>query len=795
MAFKEGNIEEARKLAIEASVNNGTETYPRQTLTFGDITGSMPKEEYANSTSLNFSAKQGASSNYLNIAGTAPGVDLSSYTTGILAKYPFNQVNETLAGHVIEYNDTPETPRLLFKHSIGTGIDMRPDGTLVVTSHGDGKIEVNHGGHKLIVTGDGQLHFSGDLTLNVGGNFNVNVGGSFNVQAQDETKTILGPSRDLYFGSKYTSIVGSRQDFISENYTSAALGYRDIYTKGDHKTAAEGAGTIAVKGALTMSSEARITESSPDINIAAENLSVFGASGNIGGENIIMHNYNMFSGHSIWAGETVNAKTITATATMNAIAFNGDLFGTATSALAANVSAAPGGGGASQPVAPDDVSFDNTGLGNKATSAVMAEYLYKGGYGIQKIFVDRGDHLKGAYDKTKDTGGVTNRILRTSEVRARMRDPGHMANSNFTSYQASSGAISTKYQNPMPTSVQGVVDPGNVTITGRNSSVSAKDPRMRVKADVNKSAPISIDPKFNPNNATEITTSTMIARGISLSQFVFGKGDSGKINPGLSLDGRKQLVRNLLPQADLVKRIRDNKDIFKGYNIEIVEGVYLKEPKEQITPDGILDLRSQGRAVVYELIGQNGIINRDKTFDFAVWLSANIRYDKIILDYDEYDPVGQGEDPNVQVIVIMPIINSDFTASFKMETETLFNNNSQGREFIKIGPKNPRIKEGEIGDDEPDINDGEDELDDGVLNTTPNTRYTGNPEDLSGRFNNFGEFSSYITSAYAAKTAKNGTSFVYNNQQYWLATNTTGRVSLLKSYNEYLTASKTINAI
>lgn len=788
------SVEEARKRAIAAE-ENGAETYPRQPLTFGDVTGAMPRSEYANSTSLNFSAKQNFNSNYLDIAGTAPGIDISEFNQGITTRYPLNQVIETLSGHVIEYNDTPENPRILIKHNSGSGVDMRPDGTILVTSHGEGKVEVNHGGHKLVVTGDGQLYFSGDLTLNVGGDFNLNVGGSFNVQAKDETKTINGPSRDLYFGNKYTSIVGSRQDFMTENYTSAALGYRDVYTKGDHKTAAEGASTIASKGAISMSSEIQMVQSSPDINIGAENISVFGATGNIGGAGVIMHSYNMFAGHSIWAAETMNTKTVTATRTVNAISFHGDLFGTATAALAANVAAAPGGGGASQ-TSSTSVSFDNTGLNDKATTEVMSEYLHKGGYGIQKVFVDKGDHLKAAYDKTRDTGGVTTRILRTSEVRARMRDSGHRSNPEFANYQVASGVINPKHVNTAPTSVQTVVNPKDVTITGRNPSVEAKDTKMRVKADVNKAAPISIDPRYNPQSATEITSKTLLDRGISLSQFIYGKGDPGKLDPTLSLDARKQLVRNLLPQANIVKRIRDNKDLFKGYNLEVVEGVYLKEPKEKITPDGILDLRSQGRAVVYELIGPNGVIDKDKTFDLAVWLSANIRYDKIILDYDEYDPRGQAEDHNVQIIVIMPIINADFTASFKMETETLFNNKSQGREFIKIGPKNPKINQGNPGDGGQDVSDGDNEiLDDDIQFFTPNTRYTGNPENLTGRFNNFGQFSSYLTSAYAKNTSKNGSSYVFNNQQYWFLTNSAGRVSLLKSYDEYLAASKTINAI
>jgi hypothetical protein len=787
------SVEEARKQATAAS-QNGRETYPSQPLTFGDVNGAMPRAEYANSTSLNFAAKQNFNPNYLDFAGTAPGIDLSEFNQGITSRYPLNQVIETLSGHVIEYNDTPENPRILIKHNTGSGVDMRPDGTILVTSHGQGKVEVNHGGHKLVVTGDGQLYFSGDLTLNIGGDFNLNVGGSFNVQAKDETKTINGPSRDLYFGNKYTSIVGSRQDFMTENYTSAALGYRDEYTKGDHKTAAEGSSTIASKGGMNMSSEVQIIQSSPDINIGAQNISVFGATGNIGGEGVIMHNYNMFSGHSIWAAETVNTKTVTATRTMNAASFHGDLFGTATSALAANVAAADGGGGASQS-ASTDASFDNTGLNDKATTSVMSEYLNKGGYGIQKVFIDKGDHLKGAYDKTRDTGGVTNRILRTTEVRARMRDPGHRSNQNFANYQVSSGVINPKHINTTPTSVQAVVNPKDVTITGRNPSISAQDPKMRVKADVNRVAPISIDPRFNPQSATEITSKTQLARGISLSQFLYGKGDSGKLDPTLSLEARKQLVRNLLPQANILSRIRDNKDLFKGYNLEVIEGVYIKEPKENITPDGILDLRSQGRAVVYELIGPDGVIDKNKTFDLAVWLSANIRYDKIILDYDEYDPKGQAEDHNVQIIVIMPNISSDFTATFKMETETLFNNKSQGSEFIKIGPKNPKIQQGDVGDGGEDLSDGNQEIEDDPINTTPNTRYTGNPENLSGRFNNFGEFSSYLTTVYAKNTSKNGSSYVYNNQQYWFLTNSAGRVSLVKSYDEYLAASKTINAI
>lgn len=784
--YDDAILREARKQQAEEKVEEGKEEYPTNPLTFGDISGQMPKKEYANSTSLNFSAKQNYTSNYLDLAGTVAGIDLAQYNTGISARYPLNQVIETLSGHVIEYNDTPENPRILIKHTSGSGIDMRPDGTIVVSSHGDGKVEVNHGGHKLVVTGDGQLHFSGDLTLNVGGDFNVNVGGSFNVQAKEETKTINGPSRDLYFGNKYTSIVGSRQDFMTENHSSAALGFRDTYTKGDHKIAAEGGGTIAMKGGLAVSSEAQITQSAPDINIAAESISVFGASGNIGGENVIMHNYNMYTGHSIWAANTVNTKTVTATQTVNAVTltgyFVGDLEGTAQTSGGSSSFSSQGHSA--------DASYDTTGQSDKATSAVMAEYLYKGGYGIQKIFIDKGDHLKGAYDKTRDTGGVTRRILTTAETRAKLRDAGHRENPKFGNYQASSGVINPKYNNPVPSSIAYSIDPKNTTVTGRNTSEGAPDPKVRVKPDINLKAPISVDPRFDPSGADQILASTKLARGISLSQFLYGKGDKGKLDPNLRLEQKKQLVRNLIPQANLVHRVRDNQDIFKGYNLEIIEGVYVKEPTEIITQDGILDLRTQGRAVVYEVIGPNGIIDKDKTFDLAVWLANNIRYDKIILDYDELDPRGMSEDVNVQIIVIMPIVAEDFTADFKMETETLFNNKSQGKEFIKIGDKITNLEEGTPDNSTEEPTDGSDEPADDTETTQANTRL-GGVEDLSGKFKTEAEVIDYIRSN-KLNAESNGYSFTYNGKQRWMTVNPVtladdpeGSVFIANSYESF----------
>ena len=681
-----------------------SERAPRNTLTFGDKRGQYPKKEYENSSSVNHSAKQTASTNRLDLSGTVAGVDLSRYDGGIESEYPLNQVIETQSGHIIEYNDTSSSPRILIKHANGSGIDMRPDGTIVVNAKGDGLVEVAHGGHKMVVTGDGQLNYSGNLTLNVSGDFNVNVGGSYNVQAKDETKTVKGPSRDLYYGSKYTSIVGSRQDTYTASHTVTAMGSITQYAKADYKLAAGGSATVAAKGAISTTSEAQIVQSAPDINIGAESISVFGASGNIGGENVIMHSYNSYVGHSLWAAETVTTHSLKSdmidTTYGTAATWEGNLEGVA------KFSANPGS--YTGPTTVTARVTDTTGQTTKATSAVMTEYLTNGAYGVKKVTIDQGDHLKNAFDKSIDTGFVSRETLTTAEVRARKRDAGHHANAKFNNYQVSTGVINPKHADTVPAEVIETRDPKNLTVTPRTTVSGSSDSTARVIAKVNTQTAIVPDKQYNPNNLKSVLPTTMLANGISLSQFLYGKGDAGKLDPSKSLDQKIQIMRNLYPHAEFVRRIRNDSEEFKGYNIEIVEGVYKKSDVETMTPGGILDLRTKGRAVVYELTGIDGAIDIDKTFELATWIVKNIKFEKMILDYDTFEPSG---DMNVQIILIMPSIPDTYKADFAMTVETQFNNKVQGKEIMLLATEPKVAPEKDETNEEPEeaIEDGDDE--------------------------------------------------------------------------------------
>ena len=677
--------------------------FQNNTMTFGDKNHEYPREEYSNSTSVNKGATKASKSHDLNLVGSAPGIDLSDYTGMIETQYPKNQVIETESGHIIEYNDTLSSERILIKHATGSGIDMRPDGTIVVSAQGNGAVEVYHGGHKLVVTGEGQLNYSGNLTLNVGGDFNVNVGGSYNVQAGTETKTVKGSSRDFYFGSKYTTVNGSRQDIYTKNRTETILGDKADYVKGSHKLVAEGTSMHAIKGQMSLTSEDQIIQTSPDVNIAAENLSVFGDNGNIGGDNIVMHNYNMFTKNTVKAGLTMDApvgnyRRLNGTSA-HYTTFHGSLNGKARNSIYADIQPPPiGQSGSYSSTTADDAANNLVGETYRADATLMSEYLGQGAYGVQKVTVDFGNQIFNSINKWEETGGVTQQHLTTPEIRAKKRDEGHHTNEKFNNYQVGAKQLNPKHTNTIPESVELVLDPQNIAVAGGDKVAATSDTKSRVVASVKNKKKIVMEKRFDINSYEVIIPNTLITHGISLSQFIFGKGSPGKFDVTQTIGDKKQLLRNLLPQAEFVRRIRSDNDQFKNYNIEIIEGIYTKEPEEIITPDGVLDLRTKGRAVVYELVGPNGAVDLDKTFDLATWIVKNISYDKLILDYDDYDP---SEQLNAQIILIMPEIPDSMEATYKMEVETLYNGKKQESKLMKIAKK-----VSDVPTTKPDENDG-----------------------------------------------------------------------------------------
>jgi len=178
------------------------------------------------------------------------------------------------------------------------------------------------------------------------------------------------------------------------------------------------------------------------------------------------------------------------------------------------------------------------------------------------------------------------------------------------------------------------------------------------------------DPVYNPEFRQSITSKTKLAPGISMAKFLGGYGDQVTLGHISSQTERLKLAKQFYLHAQAMSTISKNSGQFKDYRLIVAEGLYRPGPQEQFDIESINGLSTQGRAVVYELRNSVGDIDLKKTFDLAVYWMNNLNFEKMILDYDTFNPDGS---LNVQIILIMPKILPPWQVSFKNNVETRYN--------------------------------------------------------------------------------------------------------------------------
>ncbi len=107
---------------------------------------------------------------------------LRDITTYLKPKYPFNHVQESESGHLIEIDDTPDFERIHLYHRKGTRFEIDKDGNYVEKIVKD---------KYSVVAGNDFVTITGDVVVNITGNAHVNVTGTSNVTSQDKI-TITG---------------------------------------------------------------------------------------------------------------------------------------------------------------------------------------------------------------------------------------------------------------------------------------------------------------------------------------------------------------------------------------------------------------------------------------------------------------------------------------------------------------------------------------------------------------------------------------------------------------------------
>jgi len=98
------------------------------------------------------------------------------------ARYPFNKVITTAAGHVIEIDDTPEAERIHIYHKSGTYVEVDHTGRMVRKVAGD-DYQIMAGDSEIHVEGKVNIFVKGDATLKVDGNHTTEVAGTYTVKS------------------------------------------------------------------------------------------------------------------------------------------------------------------------------------------------------------------------------------------------------------------------------------------------------------------------------------------------------------------------------------------------------------------------------------------------------------------------------------------------------------------------------------------------------------------------------------------------------------------------------------
>lgn len=626
---------------------------------FVDYSGVFPLRQYVGKQSTNLEAR-GIEENKIPYGGGDKGINLELLDQ-ISAEYPFNQVRRTVGGHVTEFDDTPGREKILIKHKSGTGLEFQPDGTILLYSSKN-TVRVTAGDEKVIIEGDGDVTYHGNLKLRVDGNFDLDVGGDFNVTVGgDKLEDVKGGIRQDVNGNVQSLINGNVTTQITKNETRAVWGDQDTFVRGDKSNLVQGAFENASKDVMRMTSEEQLSATSPNINIAATSLSAFGATGTIGGDQIVYY------------GTTAHIDRVNSTS-MHATTFHGTLDGKASFAAKADEAGSaplgPGSGGGTQTI----VSASNVTT-TEFTTSLASDYLAKHENAVKEILIDPGNKLYNQINRDADYGGVSDRTLTTAEVRSKLRDPANQKNETFIGTAMAEGLIHVSFSNAAPNDIDRIEGREATVRRAQSKKVLGKNPggeTKRFKGSVlDGKRNVFITDFYKPDGKTP-TSRTELAQGIVIGRYLGGYGDSITFDHVIDNSEKIKIARNLLLNANANRAIMVDKDVYSEHRLVVAEGLYRPYTNETVTAGSVNDFKQKGQCVVYELHDRTGSIDLKKTFDLASWWKDSLQFQKLILSYDTFNP--QGGTLTAQLILIMPELSSSYEATFDNSIETRYNN-------------------------------------------------------------------------------------------------------------------------
>lgn len=431
---------------------------------FQDPTGEYPKTNYMYGSSINRAAR-GVQVNNLYVGGGDIGVSLDIEPQEP-SQYPFNQVQETASGHIVEYDDTPGGERILIKHRKGAGVEMRADGSVIVSAVNN-KIEVTGGDHTTIIEGSGKLIYKGNLNLQVSGDYNVDVGGNYTVNVAGHHKESIGQNHRVTTSGESEYITKkSRMVKTLEKSTDVVLGAKKTIVDGNYSIESEANIDIVADKTIFMSGKDEWVAVSKTANISATKVSVIGVTGSIGGSAID------FTG-KVYQGPLGPVPFA------SGAAFYGSFFGQSLQSISTMYS------NSASSLGPGPVTFYKMQIVPPSApppyAPLVGIHLLGGSYAIRNVSIDAGNKLRDKILLKDDYNGLFEKVPTTQELRSSFRDPANK--SSLAAKMVGEGRINSEYGNPAPPKI------------GR---VSPKDPSPRFGKTVIGNPLRNLSKRFSP---------------------------------------------------------------------------------------------------------------------------------------------------------------------------------------------------------------------------------------------------------------------------------------------------------
>lgn len=147
------------------------------------------------------------------------------------AKYPFNRVEESESGHVIEVDDTPNRERLHWYHRSGTFTEIDASGVKVQRIVGDNYVITDRNGY-ISIEGEADVTVSGNINVYCRSNANVQVEGSANIEVGRNLD--IGVAKDINIRTEGDFNVWANGDFnLQAKNNGHILAKENLYASGD----------------------------------------------------------------------------------------------------------------------------------------------------------------------------------------------------------------------------------------------------------------------------------------------------------------------------------------------------------------------------------------------------------------------------------------------------------------------------------------------------------------------------------------------------------------------------------